>query len=43
MPSLASKVIGYCQLTVLRGENAEQQSYDLKGVSESKVTNYRSQ
>jgi hypothetical protein len=39
MSALASKVTGYCRLTVLRGENAEQLTYDLKGVAESKVTN----
>ena len=38
MPSLAGKVNGYSRLTALRGENAEQLSYGLKGVSERKVT-----
>jgi hypothetical protein len=39
MSALDSKVIGYYRLTVIRGENAEQQSFDLKRVSESKFTN----
>jgi len=39
MPALISKVIVYYRLTVIRGENAEQQSFDLRRVSGSKVTN----